>query len=145
MNGMLRASARLMLIGGAGEGYDALLQHCQHADLVMVADVSAACAYLQVHRSAPPKLLIMEIATVDPGAAIEAIAAIKADSAGRLLPLVVICSYANENLLEACYRAGANAGFYKPGSNSAWFESAAALTGFWLGANELPPATDLIA
>jgi CheY-like chemotaxis protein len=69
------------------------------------------------------------------------VAALKTDPQAALVPLVVVCAAAADAaVVETFYRAGANACVRLPDDAAAIEAVAAALAGFWLGANEVPPS-----
>ena len=136
---MNNAVARLLVIGAATTTLDALAAHCARADIKAVADLAAALDYLRAQGAVRPRLIVIDAAAGDAAATT---GALKADAQTRVIPLAVLAAPGAAELLDACYRAGANACVVKPEAKAALQEVAGALLGFWLGANEWPPAGD---
>lgn len=125
--------ARLLLVGGTPALRAALAEQCAR-DMAEVADAAAALHYLGGGDGALPRVIVVDGATLDAAATT---AALKGDSRAALVPLTVIGDAA---AVAACYRAGANACVLRPANRKpAMRELATALTGYWLGANEVPP------
>jgi DNA-binding NarL/FixJ family response regulator len=126
--------ARLLLVGGTPALRTALAAQCA-GDMAEVADAAAVLRYLGGEIAALPRVIVVDGATLD---AVATTAALKRDGRAAMIPLTVIADAA---VVEACYRAGANACVLRPANRApAMRELAAALTGYWLGANEVPPA-----
>lgn len=130
-------NARLLVLGGTPAVLEALAAHCAPAATAALPDAAAARACLRANRTTLPRLMVVDATGVDP---VSAVTAIKSDAQARTVPLLVLCKAADTVLLDSCYRAGANACVVVPAGEAALREMAGTLAGFWLGANETPPA-----
>jgi CheY-like chemotaxis protein len=141
---MTEVSVRLLFGGGTGATLEALQAHCAHGDLAVVADGAAALDILHSRGAyaglgqVRPRLIVLDMAAQS----IAAVSALKADADTRTIPLVVFCDAGDVGVLDACYRAGANACVVRPAAGAALQNAAAALVAFWLDANEAPPFAD---
>lgn len=139
---MTDTSLRLLFVGASGATLAALEAHCARGDIAVVADGAAALDYQHgrgAHAGqAPvrPRLIVLDLAAE---LAAAAVAALKADTSIRTIPLVVFCESGDAGVLAACYRAGANACVVKPAAAAALHSAVAALVAFWLEANEVAP------
>lgn len=125
---------RLLVVGATPAVVEALAAYCPRANMAVLPDSAAALDYL---RKNVPQLVVIDAAGID---AVSLVSAIKSDARARAAPLLILCKSGAAALLDACYRAGANACVVKPADEAALREAAGALVAFWLGANETPPA-----
>lgn len=135
---MSDAVVRILVVGGAGATRAALAAHGAGAATVVVADRAAALDWLR-GRDVPPRMIVLDVAAAD---AAGAVTALKADARSELIPLVVLCDSADAGVLDSCYRAGANGCVVKPADQAELCEAVAAMTAFWLGANEVAWSAD---
>jgi CheY-like chemotaxis protein len=141
---MTGASVRLLFGGGSGATLEALQAHCAHGDIVVIADSAAALDILHGRGaySGPgpvrPRVIVLDMAAQS----IAAVSALKADADTRTIPLVVFCDSGDVGMLDACYRAGANACVVRPAAGAELQNAAGALVAFWLDANEVLPSAD---
>lgn len=118
---------------------DALLEGTGPCDLRTVATAGELETYLEARAepTAPAPCLILVDLDL-PGAAIDAVRAIKQDLALRRIPVVVLARRPDPDQVDAAYDAGANTVIQKPVTFLALVKLIKVFTAYWLEGAVLP-------
>jgi len=108
------------------------------AQLSVTSDGEAALTRL--HEEGPPDLLLLDL-NLPRLSGHEVLEAVKADTALRRLPVVVLSSSGAEADVARSYELGAASHVVKPGDVDALFALAETLARYWFGAVTLPGGT----
>ncbi len=122
---------------------DALLEGTGPCDLRTVATVRELEEYLEADRddptTPPPSLVLIDLDLPDTTTgALDAVRAIKCNSALRRIPVVVLARHSEPDDVQAAYDAGANTLIPKPVTFLALVKLIKVFTAYWLEAAALP-------
>jgi CheY-like chemotaxis protein len=122
---------------------DALLEGTGPCDLRTVATVRELAAYLEIRDDDPtrpaPCLILIDLDLPDSATgALDAVRAIKSNTALRRIPVVVLARRPEPDQVDAAYDAGANTVITKPVTFLALVKLIKVFTAYWLEAAALP-------